>query len=265
MNMFFANSGLYAIQQLGISGAVGGIFAIVYLITLLAIIIASTLLLWGLWRYIKARQGLPRKPLHPALRILVIILSLYPVLVAMMYLQIWYSNYKTEENYKAETRRRYTELKADTRFGEIVIPAGSLINRGDPARFTHLPYSDPLLELETIRFQKATPVAGVLAHALSVEGASLTIELAKKYQLETSEGSELCPAGYILQFPFPERQISDEQRIEPPYTWFRPSDWQADACFESVTGVMVMHVNQDGIYFPEAGKPYTPQQQCHLC
>ena len=43
--MFFANSGLYAIQQIGITGAVGGIFAIVYLITLLAIIIASVLLL----------------------------------------------------------------------------------------------------------------------------------------------------------------------------------------------------------------------------
>lgn len=260
MNIFFAHSGLYAIQQMGITGAVGGIFALVYLLTFLAIFIAGTLLLWGLWRFMKARQGLPRKPLSPALHIAVIILSLYPALVAMMYLQIWYSNYNAEKNYKAETRRRFTELKADTRFGEIVVPAGSLINRGDPARFTHLPYSDPLLELATIRFQKATPVAGVLAHALSVEGASLTIELAEKYQLDTPEGPELCPTGYILQFPFPERQISDEQRIEPPYTWFRPSDWQADACFESTTGVMVMHVNQDGIYFPEAGKPYTPPQ-----
>lgn len=258
--MFFANSGLYAIQQIGITGAVGGIFAIVYLITLLAIIIASVLLLWGLWRLMKARQGLPRKPLHPALRILVIILGIYPVCIVMMYLQIWYGNYKQEQAYKAETLRRYTELKADTRFGEIVVPAGSLINRGDPERFSHLPYNDPLLALESIRFQMATPIAGVLAHALSVEGASLTIELAEKYQLDTPEGPELCPTGHILQFPFPVRHISDEQRTEPPYTWFRPSDWQANTCFESVSGVMVMHVNQDGIYFPEAGKPYTPKQ-----
>lgn len=260
MNIFFANSGLHAIQQLGISGAVGGIFAAVYLITLFAIIIAGTLLFWALWRFIKARQGLPRTPLHPALRILVIILSIYPVSVATMYLQIWYSQYKQEQAYQAAMLRRYTELNADTRFGEIVVPAGSLINRGDPEHFTYLPYSDPLLELETIRFKKATPVAGVLAHALSVEGASLTIELAEKYHLETPEGAEVCPAGLILQFPFPEGQISHEQRIEPPYTWFRPSDWPANACFETVAGITVMHVNQHGIYFPETGKPYTPNQ-----
>lgn len=65
--------------------------------------------------------------------------------------------------------------------------------------------------------------------------------------------------GDILLFPYPDRRISEEQRITPPYTWFSPSDWEPRTCFDSTSGIMVKHVNQHGIYFPKNRAPYTPQ------
>lgn len=259
MVSYFATGSIYSIQQLGLSAAAGGIFAVVYLMGLIAVLMAVALLGWGLWRYAKAKQGKPRKPLSLLAQLCVILLSIYPIWFGAIYAQAWYSGYQTDQRRKAETVRRYTPLETSTAFGELEIKAGDLINRGDPHRFKDLP-PNPLLDLETVRFQEPTPIAGVLAYAMSVEGSSLTIELAQEYQLETTERSRLCPVGHILMFPFPNRRIPEQARLQPPYDWFTPSQWEATSCFDSTTGVMVMDVNQHGIYFPKKGMPYQPKR-----
>lgn len=260
MISYVATGSIYSIQQLGITAAAGGIFAIVYLMALGAIVIAVALSLWGLWRYIKAKQGKPRPALSLPVRLLVIVVAIYPIWFGLMYAQIWYSGYQTDQARKAENVRRYGPLEQATRFGEMELAAGTLINRGDPWRFKELPQQDPLLDLEAVRFQEPTLVAGVLAYAMSVEGSSLTVELAQEYQLDTPELSRHCPVGYVLMYTFPNRRISSEQRLEPPYTWFTPSQWEPTSCFESTNGVMVMDMNQHGIYFPKDGAPYTPRK-----
>lgn len=257
----FATTSMHSLQQFGSTAAVGGIFLAVYLMTLVAIIITVVLLAWGVWRYTKAKQGKPRKPLSCSVRILVICLSLYPIWFGLTAIGTWYSGYQTDRARATETVRRNTPLNKSTHFGELEIKAGSLINRGDPHRFTDLPDQDPLLDLEAVRFLEPTPIAGVLAYAMSVEGTSLTIELAEEYQIEAAELALHCPVGYILMFPFPTSWITDEQRIQPPYDWFTPSKWKATACFDSTNGVMVMDVNEHGIYLPKNGKPYIPQPQ----
>lgn len=259
MDLFLVSSSAHVIQQMGFGAAVGGIFIVVYLMTALAVILAVALLSWGLWRFVRAKQGKPRKPLSALVQVIVVLLSLYPIWMGVMYLEIWYGQYRSDQAYKAETIRRFTELDQTTRFGEMLIPAGSLINRGDPDHFRHLAHRDPLLNLETVRFNAPTSVAGVLAYAMSIEGSSLTLELAQEYQLSSSELSRRCLVGDILLFPYPERRISEEQRITPPYTWFSPSDWEPRTCFDSTSGIMVKHVNQHGIYFPKNRAPYTPQ------
>ncbi|WP_226952948.1 hypothetical protein [Mesopusillimonas faecipullorum] len=187
---------------------------------------------------------------------LVFIVFAYVSFVALIYLQIYYVDYKTDKLRHEETVRRYTTLAHSARFGELEIPAGSLINRGDPENYVDLPHNDPLMGLTAVRFSQVTEVAGVPAYAMSVEGTGLSLELVQPYQLESDEGSMLCPAGYVLFMQYPDKWIADEYRLEPPYAWFKPSEWQPASCFESTTGVMVLHVNKEGIYFPENGKVF---------
>ncbi|TGV05465.1 hypothetical protein E4695_16210 [Alcaligenaceae bacterium 429] len=260
MISYLATGSIYSIQQLGITAAAGGIFAIAYVMALTAIILAITLSLWGLWRYTKAKQGEPRPPLSLPTRLIVTLIAIYPIWFGITYAQIWYSNYQLEQSRLAENLRRFGPLEQTTQFGEMQLVAGTLINRGDPWRFKELPQQDPLLDLEAVRFQEPTAVAGVLAYAMSIEGSSLTIELAQEYQLDTPELSRHCPVGYVLMFPFPDRRIRAKQRLEPPYTWFTPSQWEPTSCFQSTNGVMVMDMDQHGIYFPKDGAPYTPRK-----
>lgn len=258
MISYLASGSIYSIQQLGITAAAGGIFLIYYMMLMMAIILGGGLLAWGLWRYICAKRGKPRKPLSTWAYTGVVLLSIYPIFFGLMTLSIWYSGYQTEQARIAENIRRYGPLKETTQFGEMQLVAGTLINRGDPWRFKELPQQDPLLDLEAVRFIEPTPVAGVLAYAMSVEGSSLTIELAQEYQLNTLEDSRLCRVGDILMYTFPDRRIHEKKRLEPPYTWFTPSKWQPTSCFDSTTGVMVMDMNQHGIYFPRKMHTYTP-------
>lgn len=260
MISYVTTGSIYSIQQLGITAAAGGIFLAYYMMMLLAIILGGGLLIWWLWRYICAKQGKPCKPLATWARVVTALISIYPIWFGVGTLSIWYSGYQTDKARVAENVRRYGPLEQTTQFGEMQLVAGTLINRGDPWRFKERPQQDPLLDLEAVRFIEPTPVAGVLAYAMSVEGSSLTLELAQEYQLDTPELSRHCPVGYILMYPFPDRRILEKKRLEPPYVWFTPSQWQPTSCFDSTTGVMVMDMNQHGIYFPKKGLPYTPKK-----
>lgn len=256
MMFYFAIGSAYSLQQVGASAALGGVYALIYLMVLLAIVIALLLIIVGLWRYRKAKQGKPLKRLSFTKKLVVIGLSLYPIWIGIMAIEVWYSRFRVDKARVAETVRRYTVLTESTRFGELEIKAGSLINRGDPHRFTDLVHRDSLLDLKAVRFVEPTLIAGVQTYAMSVEGSSLTLELAEAHRLETVDFSGLCPEGYVLMLPFPNGWIEDELRLQPPYTWFIPSQWNSTACFESSTGVMVLDVNEHGIYFPGSGRPY---------
>lgn len=260
MISYLTTGSIYSLQQLGITAAAGGIFLAYYMMMLLAIILGGGLLIWWLWRYICAKQGKPRKPLATWARVVTALISIYPIWFGVGTLSLWYSGYQIDKARVAENVRRYGPLKQTTQFGEMQLVAGTLINRGDPWRFKERPQQDPLLDLKAVRFIEPTPVAGVLAYAMSVEGSSLTIELAQEYQLDTAELSRHCPVGYILMYTFPDRRILEEKRLEPPYTWFTPSQWEPTSCFDSTTGVMVMDMNQHGIYFPKKASPYTPKK-----
>lgn len=144
-------------------------------------------------------------------------------------------------------RQRFT-LEHDHTYGELLVPAGSLVNRNDPFDKGERNRPVSLHGLEAVRFSQPVEVAGVWASALQVSPAR--VELAQDQRLgpiyrydAATKGwvvNKLVPAlackrGQVAVFEVPHIPYDVQAEIgkpapDGPQARFLPSQWMLRNC-----------------------------------
>lgn len=183
-----------------------------------------------------------------ALQILCAVAVLCHALIALK----WYLSVRTEQARQdgavvRASRERFV-LPADFQYGELLIPAGSLINRSDP--FDKGEPGKPLAlhGLESVRFAQPVEIAGAWVSALQT--TPLRLELAQDqtlgpvYRFDTASQSwavhKIVPAlacrkGQMALYQVPPIAYDVQAEVgkpapDGPEARFRPSEWLLRAC-----------------------------------
>lgn len=240
-----------------IPGGAGAAAAAAILIVMLAVLMAVGLGGWWLWWHWCARQGRPRPPLSWTSRILAGVMLVYVLLCATLLAEIFISDALSERRELRWKARQYLTLSSPQPFGEIILPAGSLVNREEPRI--------PGTENSPISFDRVTAVR--LPHPLSVAGVAwqafrvdpAVVELAEPATFRVLEGEHAgqvqhCEAGWLVTFHTPSSSddlpetVSDETAPV-----FQPSRWRFRSCFEGSPLVVV--TLRDGHEVPVSSVP----------
>lgn len=217
----------------------GGVVMVAgYLMLYGAIAVGGGLVAWCLWRQWRAFQGRPRRPLPGWAVALAAILSIYPIFTGVTLLGILWSDRQHERQEMRWKPRRDVELREARQYGEITLPAGSVLNRIE--RQIPGTEDDPvdLDGVTALRLPQPQRIAGVQAIALHPMPA--TLELAEPHVFHPLEGPEKgqavnCGAGWLVEFTVPPELEagSDEWQHGMPAAWFQPSRWRFKRCFLS--------------------------------
>ena len=153
---------------------------------------------------------------------------------------------KTSQAFSA-ARQRFA-LPHDVLYGELLIPAGSLINRVDPFDKGEPVRPVALHGLESIRFVQPVRIAGVWARALQVQ--PLRLELAEDASVGPVYRYDDASRTWVLNQVAPALQCRKGQRAvyqvphiaydlqaevgkpapDGPWARFRPSEWMFRTC-----------------------------------
>lgn len=145
------------------------------------------------------------------------------------------------------SRERFV-LPQDFQYGELLVPAGSLINRSDPFDRGERTRPLALYGMDAVRFPQPTEVAGVLANALQT--LPMRVELAENkrmgpvYRYDNASQSWVpnkvvpyinCKKGQLATFQVPhiDYDVQAEVGKPPPdgaNARFAPSQWLFKTC-----------------------------------
>ena len=222
-------------------------FLLTVLAPLLGVALAAALLAYGVYvRWIDAPQKWVLAP-----RALQVLCAVAVVCNAVLLLQLYLAHSARQERQDHATARASRErfvLPRDFQYGELLIPAGSLINRQDP--FTPGDAAPPLAlhGLEAVRFAQPVEVAGVWASALQTTPAR--VELAQNqvvgpvYSVNTRtqrwernrvKPTMACRKGQIAVFQVPHIPHDAPAEVgkpppDGPDARFLPSQWMFRHC-----------------------------------
>jgi hypothetical protein len=217
------------------------------LLPLLALVLTCALLIYGVYvRWIDIPQKWLLTP-----RALQVLLGAALVCNAWVGVRYYMSHSVQQAWHDGATVRASRErfvLPQDFQYGEILIPAGSLINRRDP--FDKGEPNRPLAlhGLEAVRFAQPVVIAGVSASALQV--LPMRVELAEDqrlgplYRYDTASQSwavntvisgVACKKGQIALFQVPHVPYDVQAEVgkpapDGPDARFLPSQWLLRAC-----------------------------------
>ena len=214
---------------------------------ILGMVLAGGLLIYGL--YVR-RIDLPQKWLLTR-RALHSLIAVALVCIAWMGAQL-YLSYRTEQARQDSapvraSRERFV-LAQDFQYGELTIPAGSLINRRDPFDKGEPQRAVALHGLEAVRFAQPVQVAGAWVNAMQV--LPMRMELAQDQQLgplyrydsasqswvvNTLISGLACRKGQIAVFQVPAIAYDVQAEVgkpapDGPDARFLPSQWLLRAC-----------------------------------
>lgn len=213
---------------------VAGAALVGVLMFVLSAMIAFGLLAWWGWRFSRAARGTPLPPLGIGAWLLAVVLSLLPIFTAVSWLQLWWSDQRTERSRAEQDVWGHLTLRQPTHWGAMVLPAGSHVEREQPAPWLvvdtsipgELPDGSPDLRyLSAVRFPQAQQVGAMWVHALSVYPPML--ELARAYPA----GGPDCQAGAMALFEAKDAATMPaifDSAVPPPLDW---TQWQGPSCF----------------------------------
>lgn len=227
----------------------GGAAAVGALLILLAILLGVGLLAWWAWRLWNARRGTPRPPLHAWQWIAAIVMSVLPIFTALMWVEWMISDHLRERQQVQQDRLRFFTLPQAVRWGDVVLPAGSHVQREllddlQPAKGD----ASDLRTMTDIRFMQATALGDMSINAMGSNGNWLLLELARPHRF----AQESCPAGYTAQF----KALKERARLqEVPFSVYealplRMADWQFDSCFNA-RAIMVRYWKASELVFAQ--------------
>ena len=209
-----------------------GAAAVGNLLVLLAILIGVLLLSWWGCRRWHVYRGTPRPPLRTWQWMAAMLLSVLPISTALMWVQFVWADYQRERHEVQLLQQRYVTLPQAIAWGDMVLPAGSHVEREQWDGEAHLKGdASDLRTLTGIRFAQAQPLGHLFVNALGLNGDWLLLELARPHRF----GKEDCPAGYTAQFKaLTPRTVLEEVPI--PIYEAQPlhmADWRFDSCFDA--------------------------------
>lgn len=235
----------------------GGAAAAASLILMLAVLMAGVLASWWLWRHWCARQGRPRPPLSWTGRILAGAMLVYVVLCATLLAEVFIRDALSDRRELRWKARQYLTLSSPQPFGEIILPAGSLVNREEP-RIPGTENSPITFERVTaVRLPRPLLVEGVAWQAFRVSPA--VVELAEPASFRVLEGEDAgqmqhCEAGWLVTFHTPDAPSETVSAETAPV--FQPSRWRFRSCFDG--GPLWVVTLRDGYEMSVSSVPDTP-------
>ena len=222
-------------------------FLLTVLVPLLGVVLAAALLVYGVYvRWFDAPQKWVLAP--RALQVLCAVAVLCNAVLLWQLYRMNHAQQTREDHITARASRERFVLPQDFQYGELLVPAGSLINRTDPLD-RGAPTSPLALHgLDAVRFPQPVVVAGVLVNAMQV--LPMRLELAENqrigpaYRYDTASQNWVpnkvvpylnCKKGQIATFQVPHiaYDVAAEVGKAPPdgpLARFAPSQWLFKAC-----------------------------------
>ena len=222
-------------------------FILTILVPLLGLVLVAALLAYGIYlRWFDAPQKWLLAP-----RALQALCAVALLCNAVLLLQLYLAHSDREDRQDRATVRASRErfvLPQDFQYGEVLIPAGSLINRRDPFDKGEPKRPVALHGLEAVRFAQPVEIAGVLASALQI--LPMRVELAEDQRLgpvyrydNASQGwvrntvikGVACKKGQIALFQVPHVPYDVQAEVgkpapDGPDARFLPSQWLLRTC-----------------------------------
>lgn len=212
--------------------------------------LAAGLLLWWAWRCKHALGGVPLAPLPIWQWVLAVLLSVMPIATAVGLVQMWLSDRYTQQVRHDQDVWSFQTLKQPMNWGEVVLPAGSHIERELPPPWLvvdtsippELPDGKPDLRyLSAVRFAQPQQVGAIWVSALGVR-EQLVLELARPHRFAAhgDTPAEDCPAGYMALFNLGKPLLEGVHLSAQP-NGLVMADWVFDTCFQSEVAIMLRY------------------------
>lgn len=222
-------------------------FFLAVFLPMLGLVLAGGLLIYGVY----ARCiDIPQKWLLTP-RVLKILIAVALLCNAWTGVRMYLSHSTQQARQDGVTVRASRErfvLPQDYQYGELTIPAGSLINRADPFDKGEPNRPIALHGLEAVRFAQPVEVAGVWARALQI--VPMRVELAQdqrlgplhRYDIATQTwvpntviSGLACKAGQMAVFQVPPIAYDVQAEVgkpapDGPAARFMPSQWLFRGC-----------------------------------
>lgn len=222
-------------------------FIALTLLPLVGLVLAAALLIYGLYvKFFNAPSKWLLAP-HVLKAVCAAALACNALLLLQLYLAHSARQARKDGAVARATRERFV-LPQDFQYGELVIPAGSLINRRDP--FDKGTPARPLAlhGLEAVRFAQPVQVAGIWASALQT--VPVRVELAqdqtlgpvyrydsasKDWVLHKVVPAMACKKGQVAVFHVPHIAYDVQAEVgkpppDGPQARFLPSQWLLRGC-----------------------------------
>ncbi|MFY3385843.1 hypothetical protein [Paracidovorax sp. MALMAid1276] len=222
-------------------------FIFATLIPLLGLVLTGALLVYAVYvRWIDIQQKWLLTP-----RALQVLIAVAVACNAWLGLRMYMSHSAQQARVDGASVRASRErfvLPQDFQYGELLIPAGSLINRRDPFDKGEPGRPLALHGLEAVRFAQPVELAGVVASALQVLPARLELaqdqRLGPVYRYDNATQSWVpnkvisglaCKKGQIAVFQVPPIAYDVQAEVgkpapDGPDARFAPSQWLLRAC-----------------------------------
>jgi hypothetical protein len=222
-------------------------FLLTVLVPLLGVVLAAALLVYGVYvRWFDAPQKWVLAP--RALQVLCAVAVLCNAVLLWQLYRMNHAQQTREDHITARASRERFVLPRDFQYGELLIPAGSLVNRQDPFYRGEPAAPLALHGLEAVRFAQPVEVAGVWASALQTTPAR--VELAQnqtvgpvysvnsrtqRWERNRVKPTMACRKGQIAVFMVPHipHDVQAEVGKPPPDgpdARFLPSQWMFRHC-----------------------------------
>lgn len=229
-----------------------GAAAVGFLLTLLAALVAVGLLLWWGWRLWHVRCGRPRPPLRIWQWELAVCLSILPIATLVGLAQITWVDHRQERQRTAQQRLTHITLERPVVWGDIVLPAGSHIQREAPQGAEKRGGQPDLRGLKEIRFPHPVQLGDIWVNALSVYHQVL-LELDRPYEFSAPGRRNVrCEPGNMVQMTAGEQPRSFDKNLFPRrLNGLVLEDWVFDACFIS-TPISVRYWKEDRLVWADA-------------
>ena len=222
-------------------------FLLTVLVPLLGVVLAAALLVYGVYqRWFDAPQKWVLAP--RALQVLCAVAVLCNVV--LLWQMYWAKSTQQARQDSAAVRasRERFVLPRDFQYGELLVPAGSLINRQDPFDQGEPDRPLALHGLDAVRFAQPVEVAGVWASALQTTPAR--VELAQnqtvgpvysvnsrtqRWERNRVKPTAACRKGQIAVFQVPHIPHDAPAEVgkpppDGPDARFLPSQWMFRHC-----------------------------------
>ncbi len=230
---------------MGAAVAAGG-FIIILLIALIGLMIFI-----GLWFY---RRRYLRNPARSKMSLL-FLNSLMVIMIAPATMLIFGSilikidNIALEKSRLEAIKKRYIQLETPLLFGEITIPKDSWVNLETPIELPIEELIDIRQGITKVRFSKTVEIAGIPAAAMEIVNDKLYLEIAEDVYYQSLGATQYCSQGWILRVEPTNSHIMKSRYEDQTGSWFTPSLWNADDCYQSSAAIIVLALNdQYGIY-----------------